>query len=141
MRDKNPDTGDSLERDIAARFARMRELEASTAPAFSSGTAARFGRPAAGYRWLSQYALPGMAAALALVAIAVTLLNQRSGADDPAALYAGLMNRHHMQTDPLLSVSSTELPALSDLPQLYQVEFEYVPAVPDKQPTGPEETL
>ena len=61
-----------------------------------------------------------------MVAIAVGLLRE-TPEEDPAALYAGIMASHQLQTDSLLIVSDSVLPALSDVPRLYELEAEFGP--------------
>jgi len=61
-----------------------------------------------------------------VVAVAVSLLRE-APEEDPAAIYAGIMQSHELQTDSLLIVSDSVLPALHAIPQLYELELEFSP--------------
>lgn len=111
---KNPETdreSTGAEREIARRFARLRAAEAASAPVFTR----QAGPLVASSAWLR------FAAAVAAIAVTVTLLRQ-APEEDPAALYAGIMAHRQVQTDALLTVSDSVLPALSAVPSLYDME-------------------
>ncbi|MEM9360965.1 MAG: hypothetical protein AAGB04_32765 [Pseudomonadota bacterium] len=62
-----------------------------------------------------------MAAAAAVVGLGVFLLID-APQEDPAAVYASIMQHQQMQTDWLLSVSDTVLPAQQPVPTLYDMD-------------------
>jgi len=115
--------GTDPDSEIARRFIRLRAVEAAAAPDFSLAVASGSGRPPKINSWSASRTLPRVAAAVALAAIALTLLHE-SPQEDPAALYAGIMKNQQVQTDSLLIVSDSILPAMSTLPSLYDIEAE-----------------
>ena len=117
--DKHPDAVDS---EIAKQFAHLRVVESATAPAFNPARVAERGAPAASRR-IATRMLPRLAAAIAVVALGVTLLSNPQQ-EDPAELYTGIMNTQPMQTDSLLFVSNSVLPALTPVPRLYDIDAE-----------------
>ena len=114
------------EREIASRFARMRASEAASAPAFGPRLAPAKDPVRPAYSLPPAHVFARLAAGIAVVAIAVGLLRE-TPEEDPAALYAGIMASHQLQTDSLLIVSDSVLPALSDVPRLYELEAEFSP--------------
>ena len=120
--DKGPG-GTDPDSEIARRFTQLRALEAASAPDFSPAVGSGSGRAPKINSWTASRTLPRVAAAAALVAIALTLLRE-SPQEDPAALYAGIMENQQVQTDSLLIVSDSILPAMSPLPSLYDIEAE-----------------
>ena len=121
---KNIDTDSGItdtDREIASRFARMRASEAASAPAFTRQTTTTVESARADHPRTLTRILPRLAAAIAVVAVAVSLLNE-TPPEDPAALYAGIMENQQVQTDSLLIVSDSVLPALSAVPRLYDME-------------------
>ena len=117
--DIDPDAVDS---EIAKQFAHLRAVESATAPAFNPRREAERGAPAPSHR-IATRILPRLAAAIAVVALGVTLLSNPQQ-EDPAELYTGIMNTQHMQTDSLLFVSDSVLPALTPVPRLYDIDAE-----------------
>ena len=107
--------------EIANRFARMRASEAASAPAFTRQINPAAERAKTDHLRTVARILPRLAAAIAVVAVAVSLLNE-TPPEDPAALYAGIMENQQVQTDSLLIVSDSVLPALRAVPRLYNME-------------------
>ncbi|MDH3994468.1 MAG: hypothetical protein OEV47_16225 [Gammaproteobacteria bacterium] len=123
--DKDTRTAD-LDREIAGRFAQMRAGEAASAPAFKRQniTATESARPEK-VRTVT-WVLPRLAAAIAVVAVAVSLL-RGTPQEDPAALYASIMQHQQVQTDSLLLVSDSVLPEMRSVPRLYELEYAFTP--------------
>jgi len=109
------------DREIESRFARMRASEAASAPAFAQQINPAAERAKADHLSTVARVLPRLAAAIAVVAVAVSLLSETQ-LEDPAALYAGIMENQQVQTDSLLIVSDSVLPALRAVPSLYDME-------------------
>ena len=109
---------------MASRFAEMRAAESTTSPALTRDAPTHATqiepRPARNYSQI----LPRAAAAVALVAVTATLLLYQT-TEDPALLYTNIMNKQQMQTDSLLIVSDSVLPAMSTLPNLYEIDLEF----------------
>ena len=114
------------DREIASRFARMRDSEAASAPAFERQVNPDKEHAKPEHLRTMIGVLSKLAAAIAVVAIAVTLLSE-TPQEDPAALYAGIMENQQVQTDSLLIVSDSVLPALSTVPRLYNMESVFAP--------------
>jgi hypothetical protein len=112
--------------EIAGRFAHLRRLEMASAPAITTAATPAAGAGAFTVAWPVRPAVARVAAVLALVVIALGLFSP-SAKEDPAALYASIMDKQQMQTDTLLNVSASVLPAMTDLPSFYEfdVEFDY----------------
>lgn len=111
---------------IATRFARMREHEAASAPAFDPQRPRALPDRSPERPWLLSSSLPRVAAALALVGIAVVMLTDGPGPEpDPAALYTSIMDKQTLQTDSLLIVSASVLPSMAPLPELYDMDAEF----------------
>jgi hypothetical protein len=109
------------DREIASRFARMRASEAASAPAFTVQTIPAAERARADHPRTVARIVPRLAAAIAVVAVAVSLLYE-TPQEDPAALYASIMENQQVQTDSLLIVSDSVLPALRAVPRLFDTE-------------------
>ena len=110
--------------DIARRFARLRTTETGSAPAITMEAVPAVSAKAFAVAWPGHPAVARVAAVLALVVIALGLFSQ-SAKEDPAALYASIMDKQQMQTDTLLEVSSSVLPAMTGLPGLYEIDVEF----------------
>jgi hypothetical protein len=117
-------TGNDAE--IASRFARLRTTEADSAPPFTAQSMPPAGKNVFALTWPRQQALPRVAAALALVAVTFILFGEQPE-QDPALVYAGIMNKQQIQTDILLEVSDSVLPAMATLPSLYEFDVEFDP--------------
>lgn len=115
-------TGNDAE--IASRFARLRTTEAGSAPPFAAQPMPRARKTFFALTWPMQQALPRVAAALVLVVVAFTLFREQPE-QDPALVYASIMNKQQMQTDILLEVSDSVLPAMATLPSLYELDVEF----------------
>ena len=121
MNDKTPETGPTaLEQEIATRFASLRGEEAATAAAYRQPQPSP---PIVARPWTFARALPRTAAAVAVGAVAAVLIYEKP-VEDPALLYAGIMQSQSLQTDALLIVSDSVLPAMQSLPQLYDLNAE-----------------
>jgi len=118
--DKDAKAAD-VDREIAGRFAQMRAGEAASAPAFTRQIipVTKNARPE--HFRTATWVLPRLAATIAVVAVAVSLLRE-TPQEDPAALYASIMKHQQVQTDSLLIVSESVLPAMSAVPRLYDME-------------------
>jgi hypothetical protein len=117
--DRHPHTVDDK---IAGQFAHMRAVETASAPTFIPQLKAEPHAPAMGYH-IATRVLPRLAAAVAVVALGTTFLSNPQQ-EDPAELYTGIMKKQHMQTDSLLFVSDSVLPALTSVPSLYDMDAE-----------------
>ena len=126
MIDKETEPVLTQDEQLAASFALLRAEEAPSAPEFTREKRLRQQGPVRTQRRFTRQALPPVAAAVALVAVGAVLLSQQSE-DDPAALYASIMSQQSLQTDSLLQVSESVLPALSDVPDLYQIDEMFQP--------------
>jgi hypothetical protein len=115
-----------VHREIAVRFAQMRATEAASAPALprQNVKAAENAKPEH-FRTVTRV-LPRLAAAIAVVTIAVSLLRE-TPQEDPAVLYAGIMEHQQVQTDSLLIVSESVLPEMKAVPRLYDMESAFTP--------------
>ena len=130
MTDHIPESN-TTDTELEKHFAQLRLAELASAPAFPGSSANR--RPdnaphnivtlAPAQRTIYR-SLPKMAAAVAALAIGVGLFMQEPQ-EDPAALYSDIMSRQSMQTDVFMQVSGSVLPAVYDLPRLYDTEFSY----------------
>ncbi len=110
-----------IDRELDRRFAGLRREEMATAPTFSAMSAPK---PEGSSRHVQPRlapTLPRLAAAAAATAIALTVFYSTED-DDPARLYAGIMQDQILQTDALLNVSESVLPAMHTLPQLYHLD-------------------
>ncbi|MFT6955695.1 MAG: hypothetical protein ACJAYC_000696 [Halieaceae bacterium] len=122
MHDNIKGKGDAeLDVELANRFAQLRRQESAAAPAYREPARRRVEQSSATRRWTGAWSLPRAAAAVAVAAIAVSLFYV-SPEDDPARLYAGIMQHQSLQTDALLIVSDSVLPAMNSLPQMYDIE-------------------
>lgn len=119
---KQQPTRSAADTELSRRFATLRSAEAASAPAFPAQGKA-LARPHIFARWNT--VLPRVAAVLAVAALGLMLL--RTGTeDDPATLYAGIMANSPLQTDGLLMVSDSVLPALDGVPELYEIDPEVI---------------
>lgn len=114
------------DREIASRFARLRDSEAASAPEFTRQVNAGTERAKPDHLRTMTRIIPRLAAAIAVVAVAVTLLSE-TPQEDPSVLYVAIMENQQVQTDSLLSVSDSVLPALSAVPRLYNMESAFAP--------------
>ncbi|MEM6580256.1 MAG: hypothetical protein AAF699_03235 [Pseudomonadota bacterium] len=120
--DRDTSNSSQLDARLAQRFAELRRSETSSTPGFRQPVLARSPRHSGsnqGQR--AVFGLPRMAAAAAVVGLGVFLLID-APKEDPAAVYAGIMQHQQMQTDWLLSVSDTVLPAQQPVPTLYDMD-------------------
>tara|TARA_R110002049_G_scaffold29984_5_gene102233 strand:- start:854 stop:1240 length:387 start_codon:yes stop_codon:yes gene_type:complete len=102
-------------------FGQMRREEMAQAPAFPDGATLSQRAPSPAAR-PSYRATPKVAAAIALLAALALLLSREPTPQDPAQLYADIMNTNRLATDTLLSVSPGTLPGMADLPDVYDFE-------------------
>ena len=108
---------------LREQFQRLRQAEQGSAPQFPHNSPSNVVALPPG-KSTSYWRLPQMAAAVAVVAVGVGLFVQQPQ-EDPAALYSDIMSAQLMQTDALMDVSSSVLPAVYDLPHLYDADFTY----------------
>lgn len=108
--------------ELSRRFATLRSAEAASAPTFPKQGKA-LARPHIFARWNT--VLPRLAAVLAVAALGLMLLRSNTP-EDPATLYAGIMANSPLQTDGLLMVSDSILPALNSVPELYEIDPEVI---------------
>ncbi|MEM1156177.1 MAG: hypothetical protein AAGI44_18740 [Pseudomonadota bacterium] len=121
---EDSDTSNSSQLDarLALRFAELRENEASSAPRFTQPVLARTAQASGSNQGRrTVFGLPRLAAAAAIVGLGIFLLID-APQEDPAAVYAGIMQHQQMQTDWLLSVSDVVLPAQQPVPTLYDMD-------------------
>ena len=110
---------------LKQRFAALREAEAPTAPPIPDGSEAPLVMSSGWTNFAGAATLPRLAAGLAVVALGVGLLVNQEPVDDPAALYAEIMAGQSLETDALLLVSDDVLPAMHDVPELFDIDFDY----------------
>lgn len=118
MKDKQETTG---EKELGLLFQQMRREDAAQLPDFPDA-AVLAGREtiALGHRAYS--AMPKFAAAAAVALMAILLLREPVP-QDPAMLYAEVMNANSIATDTLLLVSPGTLPGMVSLPDDYELDF------------------
>lgn len=108
------------EKELHRLFIQMRREDAAQAPDFPDATVLAEHEPVVvgrmGYR-----VMPKLAAAAAVAAIAILVLREPTP-QDPAVLYADVMNANSIATDALLSVSLGALPGMASLPEVYEME-------------------
>ncbi|NND67377.1 MAG: hypothetical protein HKN19_07310 [Halioglobus sp.] len=117
----NSDSDAQLQR----RFAALRETEAAMAPPIPDGSAAPLIMNSGWAAFAGASALPRLAAGFAVIALGVGLLVQTQPAEDPATLYNQTMAGQLIETDALLLVSEGVLPAMHDVPGLFEIDFDY----------------
>lgn len=121
MTDRNHDS-DAL---LKEHFAKLRASEAAMAPPIPDGSEAPLAISSGWTTFAGAATLPRLAAGLAVVALGVGLFVSQTPAEDPGALYAEIMSGQTMETDALLMVSESVLPAMDDVPGLFEIDFEY----------------
>ncbi|CAA0118126.1 Uncharacterised protein [Halioglobus japonicus] len=102
-------------------FAEMRRQEIAQAPDFPD-TAARSQQDPLPGDQTTYRITPKVAAAIAVLAALMLLLTREPAPQDPAQLYAEIMNASSPATDSLLSVSPGTLPGVTDLPEIYETD-------------------
>jgi hypothetical protein len=112
----------ATDQELSRRFTKLRTADAASAPPFPLQGKA-LARPHVFARWNT--AAARIAAVLAVVALGLMLLRTNTP-EDPAVLYAGIMANNPLQTDSLLTVSDSVLPALNGVPELYEIDEEAV---------------
>lgn len=112
---------------LERRFAALRAAEATTAPPIPDGSEAPLATSSGWTTFAGVATLPRIAAGLAVVALGALLIVDREPVDDPAALYAEIMAGQSLETDALLLVSEGVLPAMHDVPELFEIDFDYNP--------------
>ena len=102
---------------LAARFATMRAEDSQLAPAFAEpGQGAVRAR-----QGITSFADSGMvrgALAASLLLAFAFWFTAKPTPEDPAMLYAQVMDGYRLSTDELLFVSDSTLPEMTDLPEL-----------------------
>ena len=121
MTDPNRDS-DAL---LQQRFAALRESEATMAPPIPDGREAPLALTPGWTTFAGTATLGRLAAGLAVVALGAGLVVSQTPAQDPGALYTEIMSGQIMETDALLLVSEGVLPAMQDVPGLFEINFEY----------------
>lgn len=117
---KQEPTRTAADAELSRRFAALRTTETASAPPFPT-QGKSLARPHVFARWNT--VLPRIAAVLAVAALGLILLRTNTP-EDPATLYAGIMANSPLQTDGLLIVSDSVLPALNGVPELYEIDPE-----------------
>ena len=112
---------------LRQRFAALREAEAATAPPIPDGSEAPLVMASGWTTFAGTATLPRLAAGFAIVALGVGLFVNQEPVEDPAALYAEIMAGQTLETDALLLVSDGVLPAMHDVPELFELDFDYNP--------------
>ena len=114
---KTPDTQDDA---LAGRFKQMRQADSALAPAFPTQqeletqqpVAVAFGFSAAPWK---------MAVAASVVAVTAVVMMNQTVSEDPAVLYADIMNANAMTTDSLMRVSVGMLPERISLRSAFDI--------------------
>jgi hypothetical protein len=122
--------GDTPERELRERFARMRDEDAAQLPEFH-GTAlrSRHAAPVSSSRHLVRLA----AAATVVLALGLWLI--RPSPEDPLAAYVAIMDSTSMVTDSLLMVSEGTLPETVTVPDVFELTLPGEdPGYPDSIP-------
>ncbi len=109
------------DRDIALRFARMRESDTRQAPPFPDAAVLEQRQP---LEVKSRFAaiIPKAAAAAVLV-VGVGLLMLDTPTSDPGVIYADVMGESELMTDSLLSVSPGMLPEMTETMDVFDMEL------------------
>lgn len=112
-----PDTQDDA---LAGRFKQMRQADSALAPAFPTQQQLEKQEPVAvasgfsGAPWK-------MAVAASVVAVAAVVMMNQTASEDPAVLYASIMNANAMTTDSLMRVSDSTLPERGALQSAFDI--------------------
>lgn len=109
------------DREIARRFARMRESDAMCTPPFPDAGVLAQRQPLVTENRFAA-ALPKVAAALVL-AVGAGLLTLDTSTRDPGVMYADIMGDSQLMTDSLMSVSPGTLPEMVDTTDLFGMEL------------------
>lgn len=127
------DSNINSDKDIATRFAMMRDEEREKSPKFPSEFELRKQQAALAPKPGIYEYMPKIAAAFALVAIISIFMTNASNnriEENPVEVYARIMQSHNMDnmnTDHLLVVSESLLPAMASAPTFYETELELEP--------------
>ena len=115
------DSGDRLDRSLAASFARMKQEDQANLPAFPDMDRLRQTAPASNAARRERYwwRAAGLAAAITVAAV----LLMPSPAPDPGELYADIMQANSMTTDQLMLPSPGILPEVTGLPGVYDIDM------------------
>ena len=134
MSDSKQDRGETgLDQKLNQHFSALRTEEAITAPPVP-GPVVELGATPGRFRASNApRALPAMAAVLALAFIGAGLPTQRAE-EDPAQLYASIMATQNWHSDGLLVVSDSLMPAMTGLPELYQIDTQFDPDTVEPAP-------
>jgi hypothetical protein len=111
-----PDTQDNV---LAGRFKQMRQADVALAPAVPTQQQLGSVQPLA--RTSGLLGAPWkMAVAASMVAVTAVMLNQ-TVSEDPAVLYASIMNANAITTDSLMRVSNGTLPERGNLQSTFDI--------------------
>ena len=109
---QDPDSGHSLDGELARRFALLRDADAQLAPAAPDAEVLGRRVPLVPPNRFAG-AMPGLAAVVVLVLV-TGLLTLDTSPRDPGGLYADIMRESPLMTDFLLSVSPQMSPEMTD---------------------------
>ncbi|MFT4518100.1 MAG: hypothetical protein ACI9JM_000477 [Halioglobus sp.] len=112
-------TPDNEEGALAGRFKQMRQADSAMVPAFPTQQQFEAQQPVEATTAFSGASWK-MAVAASVVAVTAVVMNQPV-AEDPAALYADIMNANTMTTDSLLRVSDGTLPEMVNLQNAFDI--------------------
>jgi hypothetical protein len=114
------DTGSQQDRELSRRFGQMRQQDTEQVPAFPSEKELVKRSPIIGGSQL--YPRVQKIAVAAAVIVAVGIFMNNPSPQDPAALYAEIMNANSMATDQLMLVSQVTAPEMLSAPGIYEIE-------------------